>query len=189
MLCSDCEVRISRYEGHAKQVLFGESAVTTDPGHGFGKIFQVDYAHFKLFVLSLIWRMDESNLDYFSSVDLGPHSEIIRSAILAENPLPEDRYPFAITAVQLDGVFREDMLLQPDRIRVDSRIIYRYIARGLLFAIWITKMPSPIELDRGILRADGKLFIMEKEAKQIGFLARIFSRLADAMQAREKEPN
>jgi hypothetical protein len=187
MLCTDCEGRFSRYEGHARQVLFGDLVAATDPGHGFGKVFQVDYVLFKLFVLSLIWRMDQSNLEYFSNVDLGPHAEVIRAALLAENPPPEDCYPFAIIAVKLKGVFRQDMLLQPDRIRDHSRIVYRFIARGLLFAIWITKMPPPIELEAGILKADGKLFIMEQESDQIGFLTKIFGRLANAMLDREKQ--
>lgn len=187
MLCAGCEGRFSRYEGHARQVLFGDLVAATNTGHGFGKVFQVDYSLFKLFVLSLIWRMDESNLEYFCSVDLGPHAEAIRAALLAETPLSEDRYPFAITAVKLKGVFREDILLQPDRIRVDNRIVYRFIARGLLFAIWITKMPPPVELAAGILKSDGRLLILEQEADQIGYLAKIFGRLADAMRTRENE--
>jgi hypothetical protein len=187
MLCADCEGRFSKYEGHARQVLFGDLVAATDLGHGFGKVFQVDYPLFKLFVLSLIWRMDESNLDYFCSVDLGPHAEVIRVALLAEDPLPENRYPFAVTAVKLKGIFREDMLLQPDRIRDHSRIVYRFIARGLLFAIWITNMLPPDELEAGILKADGKLFIMEQESDRIGFLTKIFARLGEAMRERERQ--
>lgn len=188
MLCKKCETQFSRYEKHAEQVLFGAKKVTTASPEGLGVLYAVDYIRLRLFLLSLIWRMHESNLDFFSEVDLGPHAEALRSTLLAEEPLSPGNYPFAITAVKIDGVLREDMVLQPERLRVDHSILYRFIARGLLICIWMTRtnLPPVIVNAMELMRLNGTLFIIEREAKDIAFLANTFGRLGNAMNERDK---
>lgn len=187
MLCNACEGRFSRYELHAKEVLFGGKVQVKPTGYGFGRIHHVDFALFRLFVLSLIWRMSESILDIFANVDLGPHAEIIRRALLSDDPLLETQYPFVLTAVKLKGTSREDMILEPDKVRVDHYQVYRFIVRGLLICVFVSKQPPPPDLAAGILRRSGDLLILEQEADQIPYLSRIFNRIGEAMRMREHQ--
>ena len=54
----------------------------------------IDYGRFRLYGLSILWRMGASRLPVFSAVKLGPHQEHLRGALLREDPLCETQYPF-----------------------------------------------------------------------------------------------
>jgi hypothetical protein len=86
LLCKDCEERLGRYEKYAAEVMSGRL------GHRYQKrgsriiIKDIDYARFKLFQLSILWRGSVSSLEFFRLVSLGPHEQRLRDMILREDP-------------------------------------------------------------------------------------------------------
>src|SRR6267154_734119 len=73
LLCAACEARFSRYENYFRDFFYGNSPpplkklsvgmpfdlsafIDLDPDILGAKLVKVDYAQFKLFVLSLLWR-------------------------------------------------------------------------------------------------------------------------------------
>jgi hypothetical protein len=66
-------------------------------------IQNLQYDKLKLFLMSLLWRMGISKLPFFKQVDLGLHLEKLRLALLGEDPLPAERYPCLLVAVQFSG--------------------------------------------------------------------------------------
>ena len=94
ILCAECDnVRIGQFEHYASKVLYGgKLAVSEFPTfinqvnpHGMKYTYcqNINYKKFKLFLLSILWRASISKRDFFSSVSLGPHEEIIRQMINA----------------------------------------------------------------------------------------------------------
>lgn len=53
----------------------------------------VDYPRTKLFLLSVLWRAGVSTLSEFAGVKLGPHEEVVRQMLLAEDPGSVTKYP------------------------------------------------------------------------------------------------
>ena len=183
LLCAKCEGRFSRYEKHASEAFFGDEATVQPVQPGFSKVLSVDYTLFRLFVLSMIWRMSESRLKMFANVDLGPHAEIIRKALLADDPLQETHYPFVVTAVTFQGKFHEDLILEPDWVRVDQYRAFRFIIRGLLFFVFVSKQPPPPALAQAIFRRTGGLLVAAKDVDRIPYLKDALGRMGERIRA------
>ncbi len=187
LLCDRCEGQFSRYEGHANEALFGSKSVATPLPGGLGRTLKVDYRMFRLFVLSLIWRMGESRLEMFARVNLGPHAEIIRQALLAEDPMTADRYPFFVHALTMGGQFREDMILEPDFFRIDHYRGYRLIVHGLLFVVFVSNQGPPAELEVGLFTpSSAGLLVFTKDVTQIPYLSQVLQRLGAAILNRDR---
>jgi hypothetical protein len=84
LLCRDCECQLSRYEGYARDVLYEASDVISGTPQGFE--FLVDYRQFKLFELSVLWRVGVSTLPEFKDVNLGSHERRLRHMLQQESP-------------------------------------------------------------------------------------------------------
>jgi hypothetical protein len=108
LLCRECEAQFSRYESYAASILRTAGEYRTPDNH-FIVIPDFDYAHFKLFGLSLIWRFHVSGLHMFDDVNLGPHAERIRLMLVAEDPGAPSKYRIGI--VRIDGVKIADTVI------------------------------------------------------------------------------
>ena len=82
LLCRDCEQRLSDWGQYASQAL--STISLEDPTEGSKSfIAHFDYAKFKLFQLSILWRTGVSRRCEFRQVQLGPHEEHLRAMLLA----------------------------------------------------------------------------------------------------------
>jgi len=90
LLCRDCECQLSRYEGYARDVLYEASDVVSGTPQGFE--FLVDYRQFKLFELSILWRVGVSRLPEFKDVNLGSHERRLRNMLRQESPGATEEY-------------------------------------------------------------------------------------------------
>jgi hypothetical protein len=93
LLCQLCEVRFSRYEGYTKRVMLDTETFHRAEHRKHLVIHGVKYPEFKLFWMSVLWRMSISSLDLFRTVDLGPHAEILRQHLAIEDPDDPLLYP------------------------------------------------------------------------------------------------
>lgn len=80
--------------------------------------------------MSILWRASISTLPFFKSVDLGPHSEVIRKMILNGDTLQENNYPF-ITSIfnRVNDDFQ--IVLPITKFKMLNYIHYRMIINGL----------------------------------------------------------
>ena len=140
LLCADCETRFSRLESYAASILFRASAAAeavADSGTypPIARIEPFDYSTFKLFGMSLLWRMGESSVFMFRPVRLGPHAERLRSMLLADNPGQPHEYPLIL--VRIAGVdFAPRMLTGPGATRFGSSQVRAYMLKAMGFE-WI----------------------------------------------------
>ena len=86
LLCWECEQKLSGWEKYAKELLFDQAPQGIN--HGDRMVYSgVDYARFKLFQMSLIWRMSVTSHRYFRNVSCGaPHEERMRQMLVAADP-------------------------------------------------------------------------------------------------------
>ena len=139
LLCDDCEQRLGRHEKYFKEFWFDRNAL---PGRVSGAAVQVvnlNYRHFKLFHLSILWRCGVASRKEFSSVDLGPYSEKLRQALLAADPGPEGMYPFYSTViVNDDSSVAYGLVSGPYRSRLDHFAVYYMCYAGCEWTFIVT---------------------------------------------------
>jgi hypothetical protein len=103
LLCEECDnARIGGYDKYFKEFWFDGPALPSVVTGNAVEVPGIDYARFKLFHLSVLWRAGVSSQPGFSSVKLGPHGEKLRTMLLQGDPGPEDAYPIWGTVILMD---------------------------------------------------------------------------------------
>ena len=170
LLCAECEIKLSRWETYAANVLYNRNRGTCRKVDGTIIVDGLDYAQFKLFLLSLIWRAGVSSLPVFAQTQLGPHAERLRQMLLAGDPGASDRYGCLVFAVTLDGKPLDGTIYGPQPCFVDTHRCYRLLVRAFLFIYFISShRPDDIALSR-FLREDGHLEIPIQRLQDVAFL-------------------
>jgi hypothetical protein len=156
LLCDDCDnKRLSRYENHVRQVLFGGIPIESVLDGRVRTFKGYDYKKLKNGLLSVLWRMSLSSDPYFSNVDLGEkHSERIRSVLLNDEELPEELYPVILTAPVFEGKLFGDCILRPTFARTNGNRVYRCVISGLIFTFVVGAAPLDKNTQRVILRRE-----------------------------------
>jgi len=185
LLCGECELKFSRWENYANQAFVETHGVHVVCVKNRIVLQGIEYKTFKLFLLSLLWRMSVCTLPFFDKVELGPHEEKIRLALFNDDPLQPGNYPCALTAVKIDGVFYPDWHLSPTLIKHDGHHVYRLVVRGVLIMFFVGSHPPPSALGWIILSKKNELSVTVEEIRNISFLKSAALNLGRAINARK----
>ncbi|MEZ5384905.1 MAG: hypothetical protein R3F13_05265 [Prosthecobacter sp.] len=185
LLCEKCENRFSKWEDYACRVLFGDKAKVLSRANKVVNLEGIDYPKFKLFLLSLLWRMGVARGDFWREVTLGPLEEKLRQSLLSEDPLSSDDYPCLLVPILLDGTFETGWLSPPDRIRVKGHVVYRIIINGILFCFLASTHARKLNFGRYAVNEHGHLCLSIDEARQMSYVADMISALGKAIRKRE----
>jgi hypothetical protein len=170
MLCEECELRLSKYERYAADILRSLDSYPTIID--LYKNVTVDYKIFKLFQLSLLWRSGVSKREEFSQVALGPHEEILRDMILKEDPGMEYEYGCFMTTLKnrddLDRISR-----YPIRQKFDGHRCYRFLFCGIFWMFIVSSHSHNHPSREFFLQESGLLHIMISDVDIDIFLAQI----------------
>lgn len=98
LLCQTCETLLSKYESYAAGVIKKIQGASPEPGDRTVEFEGIDYARFKLFQLSLLWRASIAEGDMFAYISLGDHEDDVREMIHSEDPGEEYEYSCFIVA-------------------------------------------------------------------------------------------
>jgi hypothetical protein len=187
LLCSECEQKISRWEKYTKETFCEGAGVKIVQDGQIVKISTLDYRKFRLFLLSLLWRMGVSRLDFFKLVDLGDkHEEILRLALLNENPLEPLQYPCLMTIVDINGKVFIDWISQPRRTKGDGKHCHCVVINGILFRFYVTSHPLPAAFADACISKKNETVISIEKLSNIPFLAEDTAELADAVRSRKQ---
>lgn len=186
LLCRACEQKLGRWEHLTKASFVDGKGLQFAQGAGRVHLRGLDYKTFKLFLLSLLWRMSVSSLPFFKDVDLGPHEEPLRQALLSDDPLRPDQYACWMIAIEINGKPVIDWMLEPSLTRLDGHHIYWLVITGIMFSFYVGSHPPPPEISSLTLNDKGEMTILFQEAKTIPALADTLHRLSTAIQARKK---
>jgi hypothetical protein len=169
LLCKDCECRFSVNENYARGIFFGGACFSTACELNLMKLAGVGYRKFRLFELSLLWRMGISTDAFFADVRLGPFEEDLRFKLLNDDIGQPLQYPCAITKVLLQGE-PMNILLAPDQVKLYGQTCYRMVITGFLFMFFVSKTPPPTDSLEYFGQADGTRFLHVAECADIPFL-------------------
>lgn len=94
LLCGACETLLNtNYEDPFKQFWVDGQQLALLRASSQNVIRNIDYAKFKLFHLSVLWRASVCQNPAFHRVSLGPHEEPIRKMLVSQQAGPASLYP------------------------------------------------------------------------------------------------
>ena len=181
ILCKECDnIIIGGYENYAHTLLYGgknlkedqypfvQNMVTTG---GINLLYStnIDYAKFKLFLLSFLWKSSISSRPFFNLVNLGKHEEPIRQMLFERNPGDSDTYPCMIlTFLNVESV-PEDFIGQPQQTLGSSDAPIAFLIGGMYYIFYLSNTNRPGFDPLGPVNQNGELRIFElpeSEAKK-----------------------
>ena len=183
LLCCECEQQFSKYEDYACRVFYGgvEVGCVCQPG---GVLLNgIDHRKFRLFLLSMLWRMGVAETAIFSKVELGPFEEELRQMLRAEEPGIPDRFCWRIESVQLLGK-KGNWHNPPDVAKVECQRCYRVVIDGFLFLFFVSRQTLPSALQDVCIKRDGTMAIPIRQIGDIPFLKDRALKLGKAMVER-----
>lgn len=166
MLCkgrSSCEERISKWEQYASQVFFYEPVKGSD--YNDALVFKgVDYAQFKLFQMSILWRASVSSLTAFNAVSLGPHQERLRKMIYKGDPGEPHEFGCAMSIRRKSLKGMEELIVSPSVSRVEGHGMFTFIINGIIWQFFVSSHTSKLPIAGYFLTRDGELpFVLMPE--------------------------
>jgi len=151
LLCDDCESKISAWEDHAARIVgpgkIDPLVVPTMKHIGL----DIDYKKFKLYGMSLIWRMAVTKEPSFAIGSLGKQQEVLRQAIFNEDPLASSKFPFYLEAyLAPDGNFYTDWMSPPLHRDFFGKKGISIVIGGLLYTFIASSPNVPQHLDAAL---------------------------------------
>lgn len=170
LLCQQCETLISAWEKHAKEALLddGLHLISRDE---FGIVLGgLDYTMFKLYGMSILWRMGVSSLPMFNEVRLGPHEETLREALMRKDPLEPWQYPFLLTAFTINGKFLFDIVVPPSIAKADDHNVYRCVLGGIIYTFIVGNHKPDRRIQEMAVSPEGSIKIAITPIEEVSFL-------------------
>lgn len=129
LLCEACEARLQKFEDHAARVLRRLPDLSDQKPGTSVSISGGEYARFKLFQMSILWRMSVTRLGTFGAVRLGKrHEDGLRQLIWAADPGAPSKYPCLLIRPNGDGPIAE-FFLQPRQAKFHGHTVYFMVLR------------------------------------------------------------
>ncbi|MCL4500121.1 MAG: hypothetical protein M1335_07790 [Chloroflexi bacterium] len=165
MLCDDCDNRIiSAYETYASKVLNGGAEIVIRHKPDRIVVSELEYAKFKLFQVSLLWRSVISTMDEFTAVSVTPeHAERMRLMLLNCDPGEPHDYGCVLMIPEMYNEVRQ-VIMPPDPIRISGHRCFRLLAGGLWWLYVVSRHSSSFEKRELFLSRDGTLSIVKERA-------------------------
>lgn len=175
LLCAGCDNFLNT-EYETPFLAFWRQAV---PGVAWGRNYLLtvpDYARFKIFLLSVLWRAGVCRDGEFARVDLGGHEPVLRHMIRNCDPLSIHDFPIL-------GA----MLLVPDSLQITHTLISPYAtewegSRGYMIGfgscLWhflLRREPLHQRAHEWILMEDGRIGFPLLHLNQLGNVNSIFN--------------
>lgn len=177
LLCEDCDRRrLGRLDDYAAKVFKGgiDIEITDLPDRLiFGNL---DYAIFKLWLLSLLWRCGVTKQIEFKATSLGPHAEILRQMLLTEDPGLPHQYGCTVILPSSHEVIKR-MLYPPEPINIDGHKCYRAAFGALWWIFVVSGHSADFPFQEGFLSQQGALCLFKEHKHSGEFLRKLWEKL------------
>ncbi len=141
----------------------------------FDTLSKIDYQKFKVYLLSILWRMSICNRSFFQDVDLGIHENKIRRMILNESPGKVEEYPFVLFDCNDEALNLNGCIAAPVRLLNDSIPSYSVLIAGIIIIFKLTENESVPSILKHTLKPNGEMDIIRLDNKtRMGFLENHF---------------
>ncbi|MEX0805536.1 MAG: hypothetical protein WD688_19785 [Candidatus Binatia bacterium] len=166
ILCHSCDNEtLGKLDTYASLVLYeGYPKISRrcegPDGMKYTYFAEIDYARFKLFLLSVLWRAGISERPLFHEVKLGPHEERVRGMLLNGDPGEQLKYPCLIMTYRHLEEYPGDIVTQPSRSRVNGGHIYKFLIGGMIYIFFISQHAIPRTLVDVAINPKGEMKII-----------------------------
>jgi hypothetical protein len=185
ILCTDCDNWLNeQFESYAANLIFNgfpyppsrePQDFRTPEGVEFTRFYHIDYKKYKLFLLSILWRASVSSRPFFSSVDLGPHEEVIRTMIREQNAGEIFEYPILTLNYQRADRGLSALVGQPLRKRINGMTAYTFIICGSLITYQISNRSYHADklFLQSTVKPNGEMDWIHVQGSVMDFLSRV----------------
>jgi len=151
LLCPECETKFSKLETEASKFIrdfHKAQPIATHNDLRMYKIAGID--NFKIFTLSVLWRLGISTHTSFIHYNLGPYEEKLRLILLNDIKLKRSEYPIFFTLLLRENKeICDDILVSFGKIgRIKTYSVQSFIASGLIFDIVMTTGQIPTDWNK-----------------------------------------
>ena len=135
LLCLDCEGHLNEsFEQDFKGAWYDQQRCPTVPRLTQTHIDGLDYAGFKLCLLSVLWRASAASGQIFKQASLGAeHGERLRQMLLHQDAGPYAKYPILADVLYLNDYVVDAAVIPPVRQRYRGYTIYNLGFGGCLW--------------------------------------------------------
>jgi hypothetical protein len=175
LLCIGCEQRLSVLERYVSLVLNGGVELTHRREDKRLHLGGLDYAKFKLFQLSVLWRASVSSLAMFSQVSLGAHEERIREMLLSEDPGPPECYGCLMFVLLQEEQLVQDIIVQPTWARLIGHYSYRFVFGGMVWLYVVSSHALPRYVSESFPQPNGACIVRLQSMDELTFLTKTVS--------------
>jgi len=169
LLCDTCEGKFAKWEDYAAETLYGKrhgnktyiskSSATPDKNYFFYDYSGFDYITFKLFLLSILWRLFISNSFHTPEI----HEDILerlRVAVLNEDPLDFDDFGCLVQVLfYKEGIIAGKFILQPYMTGRNQDIL-NIAVDGFMFSFYLNSKDITVEQKEVFVNQNGKMQIL-----------------------------
>lgn len=171
LLCESCEQHINEYcEKPFRAQWFETSPLPNQWNPDDLHVGHFDYASFKLFHLSILFRCSISSLATYKAVSLGPHEERIREMLLSRDPGAPSVYPifgYAVVHHQTRCLVR--VVSAPEQIKFHEHRCYGMLFGGAYWCYGISSHRNR-DLELAGLRVDGHMPFHSVPWNEVGIM-------------------
>ncbi len=156
LLCGACEDRLSSFETHARLQLFGNKDPRTVRKGAFRAEIKTNYAKFRRFELSLLWRASVASAPFYENCKLRQEvGEALRQALLSDTPPPPDLVGCSLLDLRYEDADFTKAIDNPRRLVEPSREIVLLTMGGYYWMFWIRPETPPVGVANTFLQPDG----------------------------------
>lgn len=171
LLCEACDHRIGEWEGYASRVIYGGVELTQSDSPFGWLVSGIEYASFKLFQLSLLWRAAVSKRPEFEKVCLErKHKGQLRRMLLNEDPGDPLDYACLLFVSRKHLNITTNLVHMPLFCSHKGTADCLFIMGGLFWMFLIPRADPVLEDDGFILTRNGETTIVLNEEYTLRFL-------------------
>lgn len=183
LLCSDCENLLSGWEVYSKRVLFGGVELGSSDRGDHMEYIGLDYHKFKLFQMSMLWRMGVARGPGWDNVQLGPrHCERLRSMLVAHEPGEPYEYGCLLAAISTEMNQLSHVILAPTSTprKVFGHSCYRSVLGGMFWCYFVSSHMHQFKYQQMFLSKDGRLRVWKEGSIARRFVQQFISGVSSA---------
>lgn len=172
LLCKSCESTFSLWEKYAKDIFYprnnkstielhnkvGDMNITINEFHSF------DYDKFKLFLMSILWRISVSS-EKFNTIEIAEeHIDILHNALKLKKPLEENEYPcFLQIIINEDNSYFDGSIIGPYETDYKGYKTVNILIDSFLFIFIIGELELNEKIQNIILNQKGIMSVTTKK--------------------------
>lgn len=176
LLCRKCEDRFGVWEDYSRDMLNDTPRECPPELPGCTVLRGIDYAKFKLFQMSLLWRVSVCRQSFYSRVSLGPIEEELRVMLLGGDPGKPWQFGCFMTAVLMPDGSKAEALVEPVAGRVNGYWKVKFVAGGYAWVFSVSRRPHSLGATLH-LQESGVLIMAVRDLLELGTIAELADRV------------